>query len=50
MYASMKGHEEVVRVLLSAGAKVDLRDKVSNSSNYFEWCLGKVWFLHHPIR
>ena len=50
MYAAMNGRKEVVRVLLSAGAKVDLRDKVSSSNNYFEWCLGKVCFLHHPIR
>ena len=32
MRASESGHEEVVRILLSAGAKVDLQDKVSSTS------------------
>ena len=32
MMASEKGHEEVLRMLLSAGAKVDLQDKVSSIS------------------
>ena len=32
MRASRNGHEEVVRILLSAGAKVDLQDKVSSTS------------------
>ena len=29
MLASQNGHEEVVKMLLSAGAEVDLKDKVS---------------------
>ena len=29
MFASHNGHHEVVKVLLSAGAKVDLQDVVS---------------------
>ena len=32
MRASENGHEEVVRILLSAGANVDLQDKVSSTS------------------
>ena len=32
MRASEKGHEEVVRILLSAGAKVNLQDEVSSTS------------------
>ena len=32
MVASLNGHEEVVRMLLSAGAKPDLQDKVSSTS------------------
>jgi hypothetical protein len=28
MHASMNGHEEVLKVLFSAGAQVDLQDKV----------------------
>ena len=32
MLASQNGHHEVVKVLLSAGAKVDLQDKVSFTS------------------
>ena len=32
IFASHKGHHEVVKVLLSAGAKVDLQNKVSTSS------------------
>ena len=32
MRASENGHEEVVRILLSAGAKVDLQDRVSSTS------------------
>ena len=32
MRASENGYEEVVRILLSAGAKVDLQDEVSSTS------------------
>ena len=32
MEASENGHEEVVRMLLSAGASPDLKDKVSGTS------------------
>ena len=32
MRASGNGHEEVVRILLSAGAKVNPQDKVSSTS------------------
>ena len=32
MLASQNGHNEVVKVLLSAGAKVDLQDQVSTTS------------------
>ena len=33
MFASQNGHNELVRILLSAGAKVDLQNKVSNTSS-----------------
>ena len=33
MRASKNGHEEVVRMLLSAGAKVDLQNKVVSSTS-----------------
>ena len=32
MIASGNGHKEVVRILLSAGANVDLKDQVSSTS------------------
>ena len=34
MLACENGHEDVVRILLSAGAQVDLLDKVSNPSPF----------------
>ena len=62
MEASQNGHEEVVRILLSAGANVDLQDKVSSTSPaqgpllldcmYLYGFTGKfieyVW--HHSVR
>ena len=37
MWASEKGHEEVVKILLSAGAQVDLQDNVSSISCTIGW-------------
>ena len=34
MRASDKGHEKVVELLLTAGAKVDLKDEVIYSEDY----------------
>ena len=45
--ASRKGHVEVVKMLLSAGAKPDLQDKVSSTSpaqGHVVICSGKCSF------
>ena len=42
MTASMSGHKEVVKVLLSVGAKVGLLDKVS-STLYWWASLLDIW-------
>ena len=34
MWASGSGHTDVVQLLLSSGAQVDLQDKVRNNINY----------------
>ena len=34
MLASLRGHTDVVQLLLSSGAQVDLQDKVRHNINY----------------
>ena len=44
MFASQNGHNEVVRMLLSASAKVDLQNKVSTTSLFHsDFCPDVMW-------